>query len=60
MQIERRTSEASAGRASSAMMHGCVNLREKPAVQQVGQDLAYNHQWRKRTHGAPDPTAKVR
>jgi hypothetical protein len=60
MQIERRTSQAGARRASSAMMQGCINLSEKPAVQQVGQDLVYYQPVHKRTHGAPDPAAKVR
>ena len=56
MQIKRRTSQASARRPSSAMMQGCINLWEKPAVTQVGQDLACSHRLHKRTHGAPDPT----
>lgn len=58
VQIERRTSQASARRPSSAMMQGCINLWEKPTVQQVGQDLACSHRWHRRTHGALDPTGR--
>jgi hypothetical protein len=44
MQIEYCTSQASA-RASSAVMQGCVNLREKPTVHEVGQNVARSYQW---------------
>ena len=55
MQIERRTLLASARRTSSAMMQGCVNLREKPTVNEVGQNVARSYQWHRRTRGALDP-----